>query len=134
MLKTKVYRSPGSGSLQTEYLSVLSGMPISTVNVHKSTPAQCRSWWLFCRGINNSLTLLESWHLPPSSLSLAGQAHESCPRDYSSLPAFLLSSPSLFFSPFSHFTHLPLDGQLRAIKLKYHTATSSLSKLTSSVY
>jgi len=85
------------------YLSVLSGMPISTVNVHKSTPAQCRSWWLFCRGINNSLTLLESWHLPPSSLSLAGQAHESCPRDYSSLHSFSPLPP--FFSPRSPTFH-----------------------------
>ena len=38
---------------------------------------------------NNSLCLQESWHFPPSSLSLAGWTLESCPLDYSSLPSFL---------------------------------------------
>ena len=57
-------------------------------------------------GANNSLSLQQSWHLPSSSwgrllrILLARQF----------LPAFLLSLPSLSFSPFSHFNHIPTEG------------------------
>ena len=59
-------------------------------------------------GINTSLSLQESWHLPPSSISLDGQTlgSQAGPRDYSSLSSFLSSLP-LSFSPFSQFTHVP---------------------------
>ena len=59
-------------------------------------------------GINTSLSLQESWHLPPSSISLDGQTFgsQAGPRDYSSLSSFLSSLP-LSFSPFSQFTHVP---------------------------
>jgi len=36
VLNTKVCRSPGSSSLQLKQLCIWRGMPISTVNVHKS--------------------------------------------------------------------------------------------------
>jgi len=42
--------------------------------------------------------------VPPSSISLAGETRESLAR-VQFLPAFLLSSPSFSFSPFSHFTY-----------------------------
>ena len=89
-----------------------------------TTPAQCICWLdisldsvtitegdysYVCMGTNNSLSLQESWTLPPSSLSLAGQTLESLARRLL-LPAFLLSSPSLSFSQFSHFTHLQPEG------------------------
>ena len=56
-------------------------------------------------GTNNSLSLQESWHLPPSSISLAGQTLESlaclttlCLPSFLALPLFLpilpLHSPS----------------------------------------
>ena len=74
-------------------------------------------------GTNNSQNLQESWHLPPSCLSFAGQT-----LSYRVLPArlpFLLSSPSrsFSFSSFSHFTHLQPEG-LRTemeFKLKCHS-------------
>ena len=92
-------------------------MPISAINVHKSQHLHnADHGGHLCTGMNNSLSLLESWPLPPSSLSLAGQTR--------------VSSPSLFFSTFSHFTHLPPDGLLTEIKLKSHS-NSSLSKLNS---
>jgi len=46
--------------------------------------------------------------LHPPQVSLAGQTLESC--RVTTLPAFLLSSHSLSFSPFSHFTHLHPEG------------------------
>ena len=44
-----------------------------------------------CMGINSSLSLQKSWHLPPSSLSLAGQALESLARK--TIPPCLPSFP-----------------------------------------
>ena len=97
MLKTEVCRSPGSGSLQLNIFAsqVECSLP-HAVNVHK---------WQFlhnadhggylCTGMNNSISLLESWHLPPSSLSLTGQTRD--------LPAILLLPPSL-----PSFLSLPL--------------------------
>ena len=60
--------------------------------------------------INNSLNVQERIHLPPSSLSLAGQTLAREARNYRDyLPAFLPFPPSLSFSPFTHFTHLQAD-------------------------
>jgi len=97
-------------------------MSISTVNVHKSQHLQSiLSSGYLCMGINNSQSFLESWHLPPTFLSLAGQTRESCPWDYSSLPYFSPLPPSLSSSPFTHFTHLQPDGLLTEMKLKSHS-------------
>ena len=65
-----------------------------------------------CTGINNSLSLQESWHLPPSSVTLVGPTLKNLARDdHSSMPSFI-SSPSLSFYPISHFSHLQADGLL----------------------
>jgi len=71
------------------------------------TTNQCdHYWWYLCMGTNNSLSLQESWYrvsLPPLVLQARADPRGSCLQDY----FFLLSSPSLSFSTFSHFTHLP---------------------------
>ena len=61
---------------------------------------------------DNSSSLQESWHLPPSSLSLARQTLESLARETTPPLLSVFYSPSLSFSPFSHFTHLKPDGLL----------------------
>ena len=62
-----------------------------------------------CMGTNNSLSLQESWNLPPSSISLARQTLSSLARVTTPpcLPSFLTLP---LFLPFSHFTHLQPEG------------------------
>jgi len=75
-------------------------MPIPTANINKSQTCiiltrfitrQCDHLGYLCMGNNSSLSLQESWHLPPSSIRLAGQTLSSLAR----VTAFLLSPPSL---------------------------------------
>ena len=63
-----------------------------------------------CMGINNFLSLQESWHLPPPPFASRGRLSRVWPARLL-LPAFLLFL-SLSFSPFSHFTHLQPDELL----------------------
>ena len=68
-------------------------MPISTANINKSQHLQddYGGYQYLCVGISISLSLQESWHLPPSSLSLVGLTLESCRETTPPcLPYFLL--------------------------------------------
>jgi len=98
-----------------------------------------------CLGINNSLNLQESRHLPSSSLSLAidirhgtvrhgtvscihDLVEQSGPLDYS-LPSFF-SSPSLSFSSFFHFTHLQPDALLTDVESQVQLSELVKTSLT----
>ena len=84
-------------------------MPISTVNINKSKHLQDNygSYQYLCVVISISLSLQESCHLPPSTLSLVGEDTRILSARLL-FPAFLLflSLPLGSFSPFSRFTHL----------------------------
>jgi len=62
-----------------------------------------------CIGSNNSLSLQESWHLPPFSISHAGQTRSSLAR-MTTPPCLPSSLALLLFLPFFHFTHLQPEG------------------------
>ena len=75
-------------------------------------------------GTNNSLSLQESWHLPPSSISLAGQTLQSFPRDYmySSLPSFFPRPPSLSLHSLTSLTFNQRDYEKKwSLKLNCHS-------------
>jgi len=73
-------------------------------------------WWLYlCMGTSNSISLQESWHLPPSSLSVARQIFSSIARVTILLPDFLLSSPSLSFEFSTSLTFNHRDYEKKGI-------------------
>jgi len=90
----------------------------STVNINKPQhiyamliiTSQYDHGSYLCMGINNFLSLQESWHLPPPPFASRGRLSRVWPARLL-LPAFLLFL-SLSFSPFSHFTHLQPDELL----------------------
>ena len=77
-------------------------------------------WWLPLSGTNNSLSLRRVYiSLPPPLVSWGQTQILTILRR---LPAFIFSSPSLSFSPFSHFTHL--NQKRNGVSSSTVTATS----------
>ena len=77
-----------------------------------------------CMGTDTSLSLQESWHLPPSSISLAGQTLQSFPRDYmySSLPSFFPRPPSLSLHSLTSLTFNQRDYEKKwSLKFNCHS-------------